>query len=106
MVFSSDKLRLRLWQEFSVDETLVLFLQIYNLQPDDAIPKSSYWSSTEDSDSTRQTGEQITLDRLVPLSAFPPGNYILEVAVRDRVSGQTLDRHARFALKRLNPATH
>jgi hypothetical protein len=42
------------------------------------------------SDSIRQTGEQVTLNHLVPLSSFAPGRYTLEVTARDRVSGQSI----------------
>ena len=58
--------------------------------------------ATETSDSIRQTGEQVTLNRLVPLSSFAPGRYWLEVAVRDRVSGQSISRNAEFTLKAIN----
>ena len=44
------------------------------------------------SDSIRQTGEQITLNRLIPLAAFVPGRYMLQVNIQDRVSGQALSR--------------
>ncbi len=111
-VFGPYKVRPRLSREFSADETLGLFLQVYNLQPDEAIRRSTYsvtyrllrdrrevWTATEDSDVTHRTGEQITLNRLVPLSALAPGKYMLEVAVHDRVTGQTLNRSAEFTLK-------
>jgi GWxTD domain-containing protein len=111
-VFGSYKVRLRLSHEFSVKENLGLFLQLYNLRPDEALRKSSIlvtyrllkneteiWSTTETSDSIHQAGEQVTLNRLVPLSAFAAGQYKLEVSVRDRVSGQSLSRSAEFTLK-------
>ena len=111
-VFGPYKVRPRLSREFSANETLGLFLQVYNLQPDEAIRRSTYsvtyrllrdrrevWTATENSDVTHRTGEQITLNRLVPLSAFAPGKYMLEVAVHDRVTGQTLNRSAEFTLK-------
>jgi GWxTD domain-containing protein len=85
-VFGPYKVRPRLSREFSANETLGLFLQIYNLQPDEAIRRSTYsvtyrllrdrrevWTATENSDVTHRTGEQITLNRLVPLSPrLPP----------------------------------
>jgi len=57
------------------------------------------WTTTESSDSIHQAGEQITVNRLIPLSAFAPGRYSLEVLVRDRVSGQSVTRNAEFTLK-------
>ncbi len=111
-VFGSYKVRPRLSREFTAVESLGLFLQIYNLQSDDAIHRSSVyvtyrllkeqreiWTTTENSDSMHQTGEQITVNRLIPLSAFAPGRYSLEVLVRDRVSGQSITRNAEFTLK-------
>src|SRR5882762_7630868 len=111
-VFGSYKVRPRLSHEFSQSESLGLFLQLYNLQPDEALRKSSVfatyrllraqkevWSATETSDSIRQTGEQVTLNRLIPMSSFAPGRYTLQVEVRDRVSGQSISRDAEFTLK-------
>jgi GWxTD domain-containing protein len=111
-VFGSYKVRPRLSGEFSAAESLGLFLQVYNLEFDEAFRKSSVlvtyrllkgqqqiWMATETSDSIRQTGEQVTLNRLVPLSSFAPGRYSLEVTVRDRVSGQSISRNAEFTLK-------
>jgi hypothetical protein len=111
-VFGTYKVRPRLSREFSVAEKLGLFLQIYNLQPDQAIHKSSIfvtyrllrdqreiWQASEGTDSIRQTGEQVTLNRRIPLSAFAPGHYTLEVAVCDRVSGQSIARIAEFNIR-------
>ena len=111
-VFGSYKVRPRLSREFTVAENLGLFLQVYNLQSDDAIRKSSVcvtyrllkeqreiWMTTENADSMHRTGEQVTVNRVVPLSAFAPGRYNLEVVVRDRVSGQWITRNAEFAVK-------
>ncbi len=95
-VFGTYKVRPRLSREFCTVENLGLFLQHHNLQPDEALRKSGFlvtyrllknrlevWNASETSDSIRQTGEQVTLNRLIPLSAFAPGRYTLEVVVRD-----------------------
>ncbi len=110
--FGSYKVRPRLSREFTAAESLGIFLQVYNLQSDDAVHRSSVyvtyrllkeqreiWTTIESSDSIHQTGEQITVNRLIPLSAFAPGHYTLEVVVRDRVSGQSITRNAEFTLK-------
>ncbi len=110
--FGSYKVRPRLSREFTAAESLGIFLQVYNLQSDDAVHRSSVyvtyrllkeqreiWTTIESSDSIHQTGEQITVNRLVPPSAFAPGHYTLEVVVRDRVSGQSITRNAEFTLK-------
>ena len=61
--------------------------------------REEIWSATETSDSIRKSGEQVTLDRLIPLAAFPPGTYLLRVNVRDGVSGQAISREAEFQIK-------
>jgi hypothetical protein len=111
-VIGPYKLRPRISHEFSNTENLGLFLQLYNLQRDEALQRPgvfvSYeilrnrekvWTATETSDSIRETGEQVTLNRLIPLAGFAPGPYTLQVAVRDRVSGQTVFREAEFRVK-------
>jgi GWxTD domain-containing protein len=111
-VLGSYRVRPRLSREFSKSEFLGLFLQLYNLQRDPAIQKSSVqvtyqvvkghepiWEASETSQTIGQTGEQITLNRRIPLSAFAPGAYTLTVIVRDRVSGQLLSRTADFQIK-------
>jgi len=110
-VIGPYKVRPRLSREFSTSENLGLFLQLYNLQRDEALQKPSVlvgykilknheqvWTATETSDSIRQTGEQITLNRFIPLAAFVPGRYMLQVNIQDRVSGQALSREAEFQI--------
>ena len=111
-VIGPYKVRPRTSREFSNAESLGLFLQLYNLQRDEALERPSVfvgykilrkgeeiWAATETSDTIRQAGEQVTLNRLIPLAAFTPGPYMLQVEVRDRVSGQTLSREAEFQIK-------
>ena len=110
-VIGPYKVRPRLSREFSTSENLGLFLQLYNLQRDEALQKpcvlvgykilknhEQVWTATETSDSIRQTGEQITLNRFIPLAAFVPGRYMLQVNIQDRVSGQALSREAEFQI--------
>jgi hypothetical protein len=111
-VIGPYKVRPRVSREFSSSENLGLFLQIYNLQRDSALQKPSVsvsykvlrngdqvWTTTETSDSIRQNGEQLTLNRLIPLAAFAPGSYKLQVNIQDRVSGQTVARETEFRIK-------
>jgi GWxTD domain-containing protein len=111
-VIGPYKVRPRVSREFSAAENLGFFLQLYNLQRDEAIQKPSVsvrytlrkngdelWRATETPDAVRQAGEQVTLYRLIPLAAFRPGDYKLEVSAMDRVSGQTVSRQAEFRIK-------
>jgi len=111
-VIGPYKVRPRMSHEFYNAESLGLFLQLYNLQRDEALQRPSgfvgykilsnheeIWSATETSDSICKSGEQVTLNRLIPLAAFPPGTYLLRVNVRDGVSGQAISREAEFQIK-------
>jgi GWxTD domain-containing protein len=111
-VIGPYKVRPRVSREFSSAENLGLFLQVYNLERDQALQIPSVlvkytlladgdqvWTATETSDSIRQNGEQVTFYRLVPLAAFRPGGYKLQVEVQDRVSGQTISRETEFRIK-------
>jgi GWxTD domain-containing protein len=111
-VLGSYMVRPRLSHEFSSTENLGIFLQLYNVKRDQVFDAPSVrvtykvlknreevWTSTEGSDSIRQSGEQITLNRLLPLAAFAPGAYTLEIRVEDRVSGQSLTKSADFQIK-------
>jgi hypothetical protein len=85
-VIGPYKVRPRASREFSNAESLGLFLQLYNLQRDEALLRPSVfvgykilrkgeeiWAATETSDTIRQAGEQVSLKRLIPLAAFTPG---------------------------------
>jgi hypothetical protein len=111
-VIGPYEVRPRVSREFSSAENLGLFLQVYNLERDEALQKPSVlvkytllndgdqvWTATETSDSIRQNGEQVTLNRIVPLAAFAPGSYKLQVEVQDRVSGETISRETEFRIK-------
>ena len=56
----------------------------------------------ETSEELKQTGEQVTIERLLPLSTLAPGKYTLEVNATDVHSNQTISRSADFSIK--NPA--
>src|SRR5260370_33388917 len=47
----------------------------------------------------KQTGDQVTIERLVPLATLPPGKYKVEVNATDRLSNQTSSRSAEFTVK-------
>jgi len=111
-VIDSYKVRPRLSREFSTAENLGLFLQLYYFPRDEAVRKSSVlityrllknhqqvWEATESSESIRQSGEQVTLNRQIPLAGFSPDSYTLEVAANDRVSGHPISRDAGFQIK-------
>ena len=111
-VLGSYKVRPRLSRQFSSNEKLGIFLQLYNAKVEEASHKSDIsvayrilsgktevWRTVEAADSTHQMGEQVTLDRLIPLSALTPGSYALELTATDQISGKTLTRTAEFNIQ-------
>ena len=47
----------------------------------------------------KQTGDQVTIERLLPLATLPPGKYKIEVNATDKLSNQTISRSAEFTVK-------
>src|SRR5205085_12027199 len=89
-------------------------MQVYNLKPDDTTHKSSAnflftvkkgnepvpgMQFKETSEDMKQTGEQVTIERLLSLATLPPGKYTLEVDGMDTHSNLTISRSADFSVK-------
>ncbi|HEY1483106.1 MAG TPA: hypothetical protein VGF19_10295, partial [Candidatus Acidoferrum sp.] len=47
----------------------------------------------------KQTGDQVTIERLLPLATLEPGKYTLEVSATDSLSKATISRSAEFSIK-------
>jgi hypothetical protein len=47
----------------------------------------------------KQTGEQVTIERLLPLATLAPGKYSLEVLATDILSNKTITKTADFTVK-------
>lgn len=115
-VLNSYKVRPRLSQEFSSTEKLGIFLQLYNLKLDEILRKTSVsvayritkgqqeiWRAVETADHLRQGGEQLTIERLIPIDALLPGRYTIEVTAIDLLSNETVIRNAEFMVKAATP---
>jgi GWxTD domain-containing protein len=55
-------------------------------------------SQPEDWRGMSDAGQRLTLARLMPTSGLVPGDYKIEIRIRDRVSGQTLTPTANFTI--------
>src|SRR3989449_2020707 len=113
-VLGSSKVRPRLEADFTTADKLGIYMQVYNLKPDDKTHKSSgtfqftvkkgdqlvpgmqFTITTEE---MKQTGDQVTIERLLPLATLPPGKYKIEVNATDKLSNQTISRSAEFTVK-------
>jgi GWxTD domain-containing protein len=111
-VLGSSKVRPRLEGDFTTADRLGIYMQVYNLKPDDKTHKSSatfqytvkkgnerIMQFKETSEEMKQTGDQVTIERLLPLATLPPGKYSLEVNATDALSNQTISRSAEFTVR-------
>ena len=111
-VLGSSKVRPRLEGDFTTADKLGIYMQVYNLKPDDKSHKSNatfqftvkrgteqVMQFKETSEEMKQTGDQVTIERLLPLATLPPGKYSLEVNATDTLSKQTISRSAEFTVK-------
>ena len=111
-VLGSSKVRPRLDADFTADSKLGIYWQIYNLKPDEKTHKTSaaftytvrkgdqqIMQFKETSEDMKQTGEQVTIERLLPLATLAPGKYNLEVSATDKLAQATISRSADFSVK-------
>src|SRR5229473_263797 len=116
-VLNSYKVRPRLGQEFLSTDKLGIFLQLYNLKLDDASHKTNVsvayritkdqqeiWRTVETADHLHQGGEQLTIERLIPVASLVPGHYTIEVTAIDLLTNDTVIRTADFTVKSAPPA--
>ena len=111
-VLGSSKVRPRLDGDFTTADKLGVYMQVYNLKPDDTTHKSAatfqytvkkgseqIMQFNETSAEMKQTGDQVTIERLLPLATLAPGKYTLEINATDTLSKQTISRTADFTVK-------
>src|SRR5271170_5808754 len=111
-VLGSTKVRPRLDSDFATSDRLGIYLQIYNLKPDDKTHKSSatfqytvkkgneqVLQFKETSEEMKQTGDQVTIERWLPLSSLTPGKYSIEINATDSISSQSISKTADFTVR-------
>ncbi|HKN74913.1 MAG TPA: GWxTD domain-containing protein [Candidatus Acidoferrum sp.] len=111
-VLGSTKVRPRLDNDFTTADRLGIYLQVYNLKPDDKTHKSSatfqyivkkgteqVMQFKETSEQMKQTGDQVTIERWLPLSTFVPGKYTIEINATDGISNQSISKTADFTVR-------
>lgn len=110
-VLGAYKVRPRLSRQFRRSENLGIYVQLYNLASDAMSHKTGFsavlrvlkgqqevWHSTETPESLRQPGKQVTLGRMIPLSALAAGSYTLELTATDHVAHTTITRSTDFTI--------
>ena len=115
-VLGDLKVRPKLDQTFTPEESMGVFLQVYNLKMDDKTHKADasveYRVMKDEKGQTAPTlkfdipadklpehGEEMTLANTITLGSLAPGKYKLEVAITDNVSKQTITPTTNFTVK-------
>jgi hypothetical protein len=111
-VLGSSKVRPRLEGDFTTADKLGIYMQVYNLTPDEKTHHSNatfqytvkkgdqqVMQFKETSGDMKQTGDQVTIERLLPLQTLEPGKYTLEVNATDTLSNRTISRTAGFTIR-------
>jgi len=110
-VLNSYNVRPRLSREFSSTDKLGIFVQLYNLKVDDTLHKTDVsvayrilkgeeevWHAVETADHLHQGGEQLTIQRYLPVDSLAPGKYRIEVIAIDLLRNETIIRTADFTI--------
>jgi GWxTD domain-containing protein len=120
-VIGDTKVRPRLDQTFNQQERMGVYLQVYNLGVDEKTHKSNVGfeyvvtqvngkdskvllRKSETGAQIGQTGQQVTLEKIVSLAPFDPGRYKITVQVTDNINKQTISPSAEFTVKAPPPA--
>jgi GWxTD domain-containing protein len=110
-VIGGTKVRPSVKQQFTRDQNLGIYMQVYNLGIDPTTHKpvadihyeitrdgKSLLNHQEDVAKMANASQQITLQKTMPLKALLPGKYTVQIVVKDNVKNQTLSPVATFEL--------
>ena len=111
-VLNSFKVRPTLSPEFSGTDRLGIYLQLYNLRVDEETHKTKVsvvyrilkdqqevWHAVETPEHLHQGGEQLTVERFIPVGTLDAGRYTIEVTAIDLLTNETVTRSAEFGVK-------
>jgi GWxTD domain-containing protein len=114
-VLGDVKVRPKMDESFTPNDSMGVFLQVYNLKVDEKTHKadtSVQFRVTREKETEPvlkfdlpasklpdQHGEEMTLENVVTLGSLVPGKYRLEVAVTDNLAKQTIAKASNFTVK-------
>src|SRR5579863_4485329 len=113
-VLGDVKVRPKLDQSFGANDSMGVFVQVYNLKVDDKTHKADtsieYRVTKEKeseptlkfdlpADKVPQHGEEMTLENRITLGSLPPGKYQLAIAITDNLAKQTITPTTDFTVK-------
>ena len=113
-VIGTSKVRPRLTDSFRRDEKLGIYFQIYNFIPDEKTQKPDgviEYQVTKDGSNEKifdfsedvntiagSSAQQVTIEKLLPLKDFQPGQYTLKLRVVDKKRKEVLSQSATFTV--------
>ena len=110
-VIGGTKVRPSVKHQFTRDQNLGIYMQVYNLGIDPTTHKpiadvnyeitrdgKSLLNTKEDVAKMVNASQQITLQKTMPLKALLPGKYTVQIVVKDNVKNQTLSPLVTFEL--------
>jgi uncharacterized protein (DUF2141 family) len=111
-VIGGTKVRPSVNQQFTRDQNLGIYMQVYNLGIDPETHKpladiqyeiikdgKPLLSQTEPAAKIANASQQITLQKTMPLKSLEPGKYTVQIKVTDNVKKQTVTPVATFELR-------
>ncbi len=99
---------------FKRNQRLNFWMQVYNLSMDgqtkkpsatveydivNSATRKSVVQTTESTDQMGNVGDQMTLEKSLPLASLAPGTYELTIKVNDKVAKQTITPSAKFVVE-------
>jgi GWxTD domain-containing protein len=110
-VIGSTKVRPSVNGNFTRDQKLGIYMQVYNLSLDPKTHKPSaeieydltkdgqeVWKTTEDAAKVPNASQQMTIERQMPLQPLQPGKYTVAIKVTDNITKQSVSPAATFEL--------
>ncbi|MDQ6699009.1 MAG: GWxTD domain-containing protein [Acidobacteriota bacterium] len=113
-VVGSSKVRPRITDSFKRDEKMGIYLQLYNFGPDEKTQKPNghvqyevikngsnekvFDFSEEVATMAGASANQVTIEKLLPLSSMAPGQYTLKLKIFDKNRNQTLTPSTTFTV--------
>ena len=113
-VIGTSKVRPRLTSTFRREEKMGIYLQLYNFAPDEKTQKPNgvityevirngtnekvFEFNEEVSKIENASANQVTIEKILPLKNFEPGEYTLRIRVEDKTRAQVLTPSASFKI--------
>ena len=113
-VIGTSKVRPRLTDSFGSDEKMGIYFQVYNFTPDEKTQKPNgtidyevvkngsnekiFEFSEDVANVDGASAQQVTVEKVLPLTTMNPGSYTLKLKVTDRNSKQVLNQATTFTV--------